>query len=102
MANWQGAILTKQGKVLQAKVQAGTKLELTKMKSGNGTTTTTNMEDLVDLVSPKQEFGIASVIPKSDGTCVVRGILTNDSLEVGYNINEVGIFAKDCSSQPKL
>lgn len=36
MPNWNGLVLTKKGKLLQAKVGTGIVLELTKMKLGSG------------------------------------------------------------------
>ena len=36
MPNWSGLILTQQGRQLQAKVEAGTKLVITKLKLGSG------------------------------------------------------------------
>ena len=36
MPNWNGMILTNKGRVLQAKVEAGETLSLTKLKLGSG------------------------------------------------------------------
>ena len=97
MANWQGMILTTKGRDLQAKVEAGkTLLSLTKIKLGNGVIGgTQTLEELTDLVSPKQIIGITTIDPKSSGICKITGTVTNVGLETGYNIKELGLFATD-------
>ncbi|WP_196601765.1 phage tail protein [Pectinatus frisingensis] len=97
MANWQGAILTTKGKALQAKVEAGTtKLALTKMKLGNGVISgSQTLEGLTDLVSPQQDITISSITPNSNGTCNIEGVVTNTSLNTGYYLKELGLYATD-------
>ena len=54
MANWTGGRLTKAGNDLQIKVEAGLcKLELTKIKLGDGTEDIGAVDTLTDLVGPK-------------------------------------------------
>ena len=54
MANWTGGRLTKAGRDLQIKVEAGQcKLELTKIKLGDGTEDISTIDTLTDLVEPK-------------------------------------------------
>lgn len=65
MANWSGGILTDAGQALQAKVESGTKLELTKIKLGNGTENIGEVGGLTDLVSPQVVLGISSVTAKT-------------------------------------
>ena len=65
MPNWSGLILTKQGRQLQAKVEAGIKLTITKLKLGSGVLQEgKQMEELTDLVEPKQNIGIATIEAK--------------------------------------
>lgn len=53
-------ILTNKGRVLQAKVEAGETLSLTKLKLGSGIIGEgQSLEALTDLVSPEQNLGIA-------------------------------------------
>ena len=99
MANWQGAILTDKGRVLQAKVEGGEcQLELTKMKTGNGTISgSQTLEGLTDLVSPKQNIPISAIVIDDDqpGLVYVKGVLTNIDLAEGYLVKELGLFADD-------
>ena len=54
MANWNGWILTKKGRALQAKVETGIELNITKMKLGSGVLPEgQNLEELTDLVKPE-------------------------------------------------
>ena len=65
MANWQSGQLTKAGRDLQIKVEAGQcKLELTKIKLGDGTEDIGAIDALTDLVGPKAVFGISGVVAK--------------------------------------
>ena len=55
-------MLTKQGKVLQAKAIAGSTLTITKMKLGSGIIPDgVSPEDLTDLIQPKQALGLTAI-----------------------------------------
>ena len=96
MPNWSGLILTKQGRELQAKVEAGTQLALTKFKLGSGVLPSgKQLEELTDLVAPEQNVGIATIEALDDGTCRVSATISNVGLEVGYNVRELGVYATD-------
>lgn len=95
MANWSGGILTDAGQVLQAKVESGsTKLELTKIKLGDGTENIGDVGGLTDLVSPQAVLGISAVTAK-DKLCTVTGIILTSNVTTGFYAREWGIFAKD-------
>ena len=96
MPNWNGLILTKRGRTLQAKVEAGAILELTKIKLGSGSISEhQTLEDLTDLVEPKQILGIATKEVQENGLCKISSTISNVNLEVGYYVKELGVFAKD-------
>lgn len=97
MPNWNGLIITKKGRDLQAKVEAGkTALNLTKMKIGSGTLPTgQQLENLTDLVEPKQNIGIALKEVMEDGLCRISATITNSELDTGYYVKELGVFAQD-------
>lgn len=96
MPNWSGLILTKQGRQLQAKVEAGTKLTITKLKLGSGVLQEgKQMEELTDLVEPKQNIGIATIEAQDNGMCKVSATISNAGLSVGYYVRELGVFATD-------
>lgn len=95
MANWAGAQLTAAGRALQAKVIAGVcKLELTKVKLGDGSESGTDIDTMTDLRSPKSVLGISS-ITHEDNTCTVTGLILTSTVNVGYYAREWGVFAKD-------
>ena len=95
MANWIGGRLTKAGRDLQIKVEAGQcKLELTKIKLGDGAEDISSVDRMTDLVGPKAEFGISQVEAK-DGLCTVTGIIHTSNVSAGFYVRECGLFAKD-------
>ena len=95
MANWTGGQLTKVGQDLQIKVEAGRcKLELTKIKLGDGVEDIGAIDALTDLVGPKVVFGISSVEAK-DGLCTVTGIISSSQVTAAFYAREWGLFAKD-------
>lgn len=95
MANWNGLRLTGKGELLQAKVEAGEILKFTTLKLGDGVyTPDIDMETLEDLISPKQNLGIAS--KEADGKyCRISTTISNASLNTGYYVRELGVFAED-------
>lgn len=96
MPNWSGMILTKKGLNLQAKVEAGVTLNFTKMKVGDGILGPgQTLENLSDLISPKQTLGITGITPQNGGLCKISSLVTNIGLENGYYVREVGLFAAD-------
>lgn len=97
MPNWNGLVLTKKGQLLQAKVGTGIVLALTKMKLGAGVLPEgTSLEDLTDLVEPKQNVGIASKeVLEEQKMCKISATITNVGLSAGYYVRELGIFAND-------
>lgn len=94
MANWSGGILTDAGQALQAKVESGMKLELTKIKLGDGTENIGEVGGLTDLVSPQVVLGISSVTVK-DKLCTVTGIILTSNVTSGFYAREWGLFAQD-------
>ena len=97
MPNWNGLIITKKGRDLQAKVEAGkTALNLTKIKIGAGTVPSNKqLEDLTDLVAPKQNVGIALKEVLADGQCRISATITNNGVNQGFYVKELGVFAQD-------
>ena len=96
MPNWNGMILTNKGRVLQAKVEAGETLSLTKLKLGSGIIGEgQSLETLTDLVSPEQNLGIAEKTALENGLTEIKATITNAGLEEGYYVRELGVFAQD-------
>ena len=80
MANWNGLQMTTKGIALQAKVEAGEPLVITKIKLGSGVLPEhTNIKDLTDLVEPKQNLGVTSKETMAE-YCKVKAVLSNSGL----------------------
>lgn len=94
MANWSGGVLTAAGRALQLKVESGTKLELTKIKLGDGNEMSAEVDSLTDLISAKAELAI-SAVKVSNGLCKVTGVILTTNVEEGFYSREWGLFAKD-------
>ncbi|SDP01115.1 phage tail-collar fiber domain-containing protein [Selenomonas ruminantium] len=95
MANWTGGVLTAAGRALQAKVTAGlTSLQLTRIKLGDGTEGSQDIDVMTDLRSPKSSLGISS-ITHEDNMCTVTGLILTSSVNTGYYAREWGVFATD-------
>ena len=97
MSNWGKPVLTKKGLLLQAKVDAGTEMSLTKCKLGSGELPSgQSLEDLTDLVTPVQTLGIASIsYSEDDKACEITTTTDNSSLTAGYYLREFGVYAQD-------
>ena len=97
MSNWGKPVLTKQGLKLQAKVDAGNVMQLTKCRLGSGTIGSgQQLEDLTELVAPVQTLPIASVTYSDDShACIISAVTDNSTVTTGYYLREFGIYAKD-------
>ena len=89
--------MTKQGLKLQAKVDAGNAMQLTKCRLGSGTIgSSQQLEDLTELVAPVQTLPIASVTYSDDShACIISAVTDNSTVTTGYYLREFGIYAKD-------
>ncbi|MBQ9459090.1 MAG: hypothetical protein IJU66_04075, partial [Oscillospiraceae bacterium] len=94
MAEWTPHVLTAAGRRLQAKVEAGTPLALTRMKLGSGQETIDEVDSLVDLVAAEASFLVSSAEVKGE-ICAVRGVFRASSLDHGFYCREWGVFADD-------
>ena len=97
MSNWGKPVLTKQGLKLQAKVDAGNAMQLTKCRVGSGMIGSgQQLEDLTELVAPVQTLPIASVTYSDDShACIISAVTDNSTVTTGYYLREFGIYAKD-------
>lgn len=97
MSNWGKPVLTKQGLKLQAKVDAGSRMQLTKCILGSGTLSSgQSLENLTGLITPVQTLSIASIsYSENNGACVITAVTDNSNVSTGYYLREFGIFARD-------
>lgn len=97
MSNWGKPVLTKQGLKLQAKVDAGSRMQLTQCKIGSGTLSSgQNLEDLTALIAPVQTLPIASIsYSENNSACVIAAVTDNSNVISGYYLREFGVYARD-------
>ena len=94
MAEWTPHVLTAAGRRLQAKVEAGLTLTLTRMKLGSGQETLDEVDSLTDLVAAETDIAISSA--EADGElCTITSVLRTSSLSHGFYCREWGVFAED-------
>ncbi len=96
MSDWNatGYALTAAGRRLQAKVEAGTPLNITRMKLGSGHETSAEVDNLTDLVAPEVSFGLCSA-EVSGENCMITGNLLVNTVAHGFWCREWGVFAQD-------
>lgn len=98
MANFPGLILTSEGRNLQAKAQIGQPLQFLRVALGDGADPD-NPESLTALVNERQSLSIQSLELLGDGTSKLRAIMTNQGVEVGFFVREIGVYARDPDTQ---
>lgn len=94
MPNWAGGVLTAKGRALQAKVEAGQTLELTKMKLGSGTPEPEEIDNLTDLKQPQNIMGISSKTVENN-VCEVTSVILTSNINTPFYAREWGLFAND-------
>ena len=103
MAKYKRIVTTEAGLSLLAKAyESETTITFTAVKTGNGTYTgTENLSKTTALKSVKQSFGLSGV--SRTGTQVkVRSVISNNGVTTGYDITEIGLYAKGTDSAEVL
>lgn len=96
MADFNGTILTDNGRNLLSKALTGTALQFTKVSIGDGVwDSDVSPENLNDLISKKIDLPINTLDVTGDGTARLRFVLTNTGLTDGFFTREIGIYAND-------
>ena len=96
MGYFNSQILTNQGLELLAAATAGTKVIFDTVKAGSGTYTVKEIAKLpgaTDLKDSKQSFPISAIEQESE-QIRLRAVISNQGLLAGYDIRELGVFAK--------
>ena len=94
MAEYTGMVLTKKGRVLQAKAESGFRLNFTKLTIGDGHHAQ-NPEDVEYLSNPIKDLAISGIQVDPKGYCRIHSNITNEGLEEGFYVREIGLFADD-------
>lgn len=97
MLIWNPSKLTKDGKALLAKAQAGKcAIQITKAQSGSGSySSEEDISQRTALKAVKQTFPISNKTINSDSALVLKITMENSKLSAGYDITEFGVFASD-------
>lgn len=97
MLIWSPGKLTKDGKALLAKAQAGKcAIQITKAQSGSGSyTSSEDISQRTALKTVKQTFPISNKVINTDSALVLKITMENSTLTAGYDITEFGVFASD-------
>ena len=100
-------VLTDFGSQCQAQALSGKKITFTVFQLGDGEytgeETTETLMQMNALKSQKQEFGISKMeLSEGSDTIILTLIAINSEVNIGYNIREIGIFAKDANGTQGL
>lgn len=105
---FRNAVITDNGAKLLNRAQAGeTKIQFTRMKTGNGIYTDDEktlaaLQGQAELKSQKNSFPLSGIEIFTDKSVKVTALITNQDpntgealIEAGYYINEIGLYAKE-------
>ena len=86
---------TQKGLALQSKLLSTDKLEITRVVSGTGKVSTGQLSAQTAVSDIKQELTVESLTYGEDGKGLLRVRIDNFSLQTGYSMNQIGIYAND-------
>ena len=100
-------VLTDFGARCQAQAMAGRKITFTVFQLGageyTGNETVAELMEATALKEKKQEFGISKMeLSEAADTVILTLIAINSSVNIGYNIREIGVFARDANGTQGL
>ncbi|WFR55345.1 phage tail protein [Anaerocolumna sp. AGMB13025] len=87
-------LFTEKGRALQAKAQAGTTLNFTKLAMGSGSLGGQSQITLTALIDPKVILPI-NEIKRKPNYATIKGIFSNQDISTGFYWREIGLFAQD-------
>lgn len=87
-------ICTNFGLSLEAKMKAGKKVPVSRVALGDGSIGTSSTFDVIKLKSERFSLPVSSVTYNSN-EAIVTALLTNEMLEEGFNLREMGLMAID-------
>lgn len=95
MATWQNAVVTQRGLNLQAKLETGSTLMLTKAVSSTNYVNPATLDRMTEIPNQKQTLIMNDVVPIDGGRAIFGVMLTNINLTESYILNQIGVFARD-------
>ena len=102
MAKYKSIVVTSGGLELVAAAHSGDIIEFTAIKTGAGIYDGTEvLAEATALKDIKQTLGISGLV-KDENVIKVCTTLSNDGLDTGYSVSELGLYAKDSSGNEIL
>lgn len=96
MAEFNKLTITNKGQALMAKLIAGkTKIEFTKVASSTNVYTEAQILALTSLANVKQTVSISKITRTNNVAVQIEAAMENSKLTAGYNMNTIGLYAKD-------
>lgn len=97
--SWNNSLYTNVGTNMMSEVLSGATMTITKAVGGAGTTAAESLAALTDVKDQKQTLKILSIEDATDSTGNDAGKrikiqITNEDVETGYILHQVGIYAK--------
>ena len=105
MSKFKPAVMTDAGAELLAKsIAEGFRLEFVRMVTGSGIyeegeKTTAELRRRTELKVKRQEIGFSSITAAEENAVKLKALITNEKLETGYRLTEIGIIAKKEDSE---
>lgn len=97
--SWNNSLYTNIGTDMMSEVLSGATMTITKAVGGSGTTAAESLAALTDVKEQKQTLKILGIEDATDSTGNDAGKrikiqITNEDVETGYILHQVGIYAK--------
>lgn len=97
--SWKNSLYTNVGTKMMSEVLSGATMTITKAVGGSGTTAAESLAALTDVKEQKQTLKILGIEDATDSSGGDAGKrikiqITNESVETGYILHQVGIYAK--------
>ena len=97
--SWNNSLYTNVGTNMMSEVLSGATMTITKAVGGAGTTAAESLAALTDVKDQKQTLKILGIEDATDSTGNDAGKrikiqITNEDVETGYILHQVGIYAK--------
>lgn len=90
-----GYIITEKGKALQAKVEAGAALKLTRMVLGNGTIESIDEYKDAERLKNQLYSMIITSTEQPGNNCTCKALIKSEAVDQGFYPYELGIYAMD-------
>lgn len=105
--SWNNSLYTNVGTKMMSEVLSGATMTITKAVGGAGTTAAESLAALTDVKDQKQTLKILGIEDATDSTGNDAGKrikiqITNEDVETGYILHQVGIYAKLADGEETL